>query len=111
MAIDDTKNFYSKVYELAMQIPRGKVTTYGAIAETLGVKSAARSVGWALNSLAGKNSEVPCHRVVNRNGLLSGARFFESPDLMRQLLENEGVKFNGDAVDIKNHFWHPIKKS
>ena len=99
-------DFFDKVFEVVAKIPYGKVTTYGAIAEVCGVKSAARTVGWALNSAA--NSNLPCHRVVNRFGALSGKIHFGSPTLMRELLESEGIDFSDDeCVDMKKHFWSP----
>ena len=99
-------DFFDKVFEVVATIPYGKVTTYGAIAEVCGVKSAARTVGWALNSAA--NSNLPCHRVVNRVGALSGKFHFGSPTLMRDLLESEGIEFTSDdCVDMKKHFWDP----
>jgi methylated-DNA-protein-cysteine methyltransferase related protein len=97
-------DFFTRVFAIVAQIPYGKVITYGAIAEVLGIKSSARMVGWALNSTAG-NYELPCHRVVNRNGELTGKRFFDTPTLMKELLENEGVEFIGEAVNMKKHFW------
>lgn len=99
-------DFYEKVYEVVAKIPQGKVTTYGAIAEAIGLKSSARMVGWALNAAA-QRQDLPCHRVVNRRGELSGARFFATPTLMRELLEAEGVEFRGDAVDMKLCLWRP----
>lgn len=100
-------DFYSKVFSVVKQIPSGKVTTYGAIAKAIGIRSSARAVGWALNSLAGKSTDIPAHRVVNRLGELSGARFFATPTLMRELLENEDINFIGNAVDLDNHIWEP----
>ncbi len=91
---------------MVRQIPTGRVTTYGIIARELGMKSSARMVGWALNSVAGDTS-LPCHRVVNRNGELTGKLHFATPDLMRELLEAEGVGFIDDAVDLKKHLWTP----
>lgn len=102
----DKENFFAKVFEVVEMIPRGKVTTYGAIAEYLGLRSSARMVGWALNSDK-LNSTMPYHRVVNRNGQLTGAKYFPSPNMMRELLEAEGVEFIEDAVDIKKFFWKP----
>lgn len=99
-------DFYEKVYEIVARIPLGKVTTYGAIAEAIGMKSSARMVGWALNAAAFRR-DIPCHRVVNRRGELSGARFFATPNLMKELLEAEGIGFEGEAVDMKEHFWKP----
>lgn len=102
----DKENFFSRVYEVVRRIPYGKVTTYGVIAEHLGMKSSARMVGWALNSDK-YNLDMPYHRVVNRLGELSGARYFPSPQMMRELLESEGIKFIDDAVDMKNFLWKP----
>lgn len=99
-------DFYEKVYETVALIPTGRVTTYGAIAEAIGMKSSARMVGWALNAAAGRQ-DLPCHRVVNRRGELSGARFFATPSLMRELLEAEGIEFSDDTIDMKKYFWKP----
>ena len=100
-------NFFERVYEIARQIPEGKVTSYGAIAKALGAARSARMVGWAMN--ASHNLEdVPAHRVVNRNGLLSGKHHFDGTNLMQQLLENEGLKVvNNQIVDFEKHFWIP----
>ncbi len=104
---ENPKNdFYEKCVEIVRTIPPGKVTTYGAIAKAIGIASAARTVGWALN--ASKNdTSAPFHRVVNRNGELTGKMHFATPSLMRELLENEGVSFRGDAVDMEKHFHDP----
>ncbi|GAB1372071.1 MGMT family protein [Candidatus Kapaibacterium sp.] len=99
-------DFFKSVYDVVARIPYGRVTTYGAIAEHLGMKSSARMVGWALNADR-YNLNMPYHRVVNRNGELSGSRYFPKPGMMRQLLESEGVTFVGDAVDIKKFIWIP----
>lgn len=104
-------NFYNDVWSVTKQIPRGRVTSYGAIANYLGAKSSARLVGWALNvshSLAGK---VPAHRVVNRNGMLSGKMHFATPTLMEELLLKEKtiVKDN-KVVDFEKKFWDPGKE-
>ncbi|MDX9790676.1 MAG: MGMT family protein [Candidatus Kapaibacterium sp.] len=100
------EHFFEKVYEIVKQIPYGRVSTYGAIAEHLGLRSGARLVGWALNADK-ENLDMPYHRVVNRNGELSGARYFPNPTMMRDLLEAEGIEFIGDSVDIKKYLWKP----
>jgi len=102
----DNDNFFERVYEIARQIPEGKVTSYGAIAKALGAASSARMVGWALNN--SHNKEVPAHRVVNRIGMLSGKHHFDGTNLMQQLLENEGIKVvDNQILDFENHFWQP----
>jgi len=105
---DDTteKSFYERVWTVVAQIPSGRVTTYGDIAEYLGRRGAARTVGWALNAAVG--SGLPCHRVVNRNGALTGKRHFETPDVMEERLRSEGVMFTDeDHVDLQQHRWVP----
>jgi methylated-DNA-protein-cysteine methyltransferase-like protein len=98
--------FYERVYALVEQIPIGKVTTYGDLAAACGQRGAARMVGWALNAAAG--TPLPCHRVVNRRGELSGARFFETPYAMEERLRAEGITFLGPGqVDIEKHKWIP----
>jgi methylated-DNA-protein-cysteine methyltransferase-like protein len=105
----ETFSFFDKVYEVAKQIPYGRVTSYGAIGKYLGAAKSARIVGYAMNS--SHNKDVPAHRVVNRKGLLTGKHHFEGTNLMQQLLENEGVQVienqiqNFDAV-----FWDPAKE-
>lgn len=103
---DDHEDFYRRVYAVVARIPSGSVTTYGAIAACLGLKSSARMVGYALNGVAG-DMEIPCHRVVNRNGELSGKHHFATPTLMRDLLESEGIGFEGETVVMREHFWDP----
>ena len=99
-------SFFDKVYEVAKQIPFGRVTSYGAIAKYLGAAKSARMVGYAMNGSAGK--EVPAHRVVNRSGLLTGKQHFEGTNLMQQLLENEGVKVKDNQIqDFDKVFWDP----
>jgi methylated-DNA-protein-cysteine methyltransferase-like protein len=101
------QNFFEKVYEVARQIPYGRVTSYGAIARFLGTGRSARMVGWAMNGSI-KNGDVPAHRVVNRKGLLSGKHHFGGSHLMQQLLENEGIEvINDQVVDFQKHFWDP----
>jgi methylated-DNA-protein-cysteine methyltransferase related protein len=104
--IHDNTDFFQKVYAVVAKIPSGKVTTYGAVAEVIGIRSSARMVGWALNAKAG-NFELPCHRVVNRNGDLSGKHHFPTPTMMYELLVAEGIEFNGDRVNMKKHLWKP----
>ena len=102
----ENSDFFEKVFEVVKRIPYGKVTTYGKIGLFLGAKSSARMVGWAVNSLKHSN-EYPCHRVVNRNGELTGRMHFETPDMMRELLENENVTFIDEHVDLSKHLWEP----
>ncbi len=105
MAIDKT-SFFKDVYEVTKLIPKGKVTSYGAIGNYLGIKGSARMVGWAMNQ-AGNYPDVPAHRVVNRNGVLSGKHHFGG-DNMQRLLENEGIKVVDDKiVDFKSKYWDP----
>jgi methylated-DNA-protein-cysteine methyltransferase-like protein len=100
-------NFFERVYDIARQIPEGRVTSYGAIAKVLGTARSARMVGWAMNACHGRE-DVPAHRVVNRIGMLTGKHHFEGTNLMQQLLENEGVKVvNNQIVDFDKHFWQP----
>lgn len=102
------ENFFQRVYEVARQIPFGKVTSYGAIANYLGSRGSARMVGWAMNG-SSKMDDVPAHRVVNRKGLLSGKHHFEGTNLMQQLLENEGIQVeDNQIVDLEKHFWDPM---
>jgi methylated-DNA-protein-cysteine methyltransferase related protein len=102
------ENFFSLVYEVARQIPKGRVTSYGAIAACLGTKSSARMVGWAMNGAHRLKPKVPAHRVVNRNGMLSGKHHFETPTQMQELLEKEGIKVKKDTVvDFDKLFWDP----
>lgn len=105
----ETLSFFDKVYEVAKQIPYGRVTSYGAIANYLGATRSARMVGYAMNGSKGK--DVPAHRVVNRNGLLSGKHHFDGTNLMQQLLENEGVKVKGNQIqNFDKVFWDPMKE-
>lgn len=102
-------NFFKKVYDVVCQVPRGRVTTYGAIARSIGSPGASRMVGWAMNASHSHHMQVPAQRVVNRNGMLTGKHHFGSPDLMRQLLENEGVRVEDDKIiDFDKHFWDPM---
>jgi len=102
----ETLSFFDRVYDIVRQIPAGRVTSYGAIANFLGAKRSSRLVGYAMNVSHGK--DVPAHRVVNRNGLLTGKHHFDGTNLMQQLLENEGVKVIDNQVqDFKEIFWEP----
>jgi methylated-DNA-protein-cysteine methyltransferase-like protein len=101
-------NFFELVHQVARAVPKGRVTSYGAIAAYLGAKSSARMVGWAMNAAHVAKPKVPAHRVVNRNGMLSGKMHFSTPDLMEQLLKKEGVQVEGDKiVNFTHHFWDP----
>ncbi len=105
-------DFFQQVWELVRQIPKGRVTSYGAIAAALGLKSGARMVGWAMNSSHGQQPIVPAHRVVNRNGQLSGKNHFATPTLMQELLEKEGVRIQNDTIiNFSQHFWDPQQES
>ncbi len=100
-------NFFDSVYEVARLIPRGRVTSYGAIASYLGTKGSSRMVGYAMQAAGKASPSVPAHRVVNRQGLLT-AKFHFGGNLMQELLESEGVKVKDDQVqDFKNVFWDP----
>jgi len=100
-------DFFQKVYSIVRTIPEGRVTTYGLIARKIGLSSSARIVGWALNSCH-NDSSIPAHRVVNRNGLLTGKHHFKGYNLMKQLLENEGIKVDEDkVVDFEVKLWDP----
>ncbi len=100
-------SFFEKVYEVVRQIPYGRVTSYGAIARCVGSSGASRMVGWAMNSSHNK-PDVPAHRVVNRNGLLTGKHYFGGPDTMKQLLESEGISVKDDKIiNFSEFFWEP----
>ena len=102
-------SFFDKVYDVARQIPYGRVTSYGAIAKYLGAARSARMVGWSMNATPG--DDVPAHRVVNRVGLLTGKHHFEGTNLMQQLLESEGIKVKDNKiVKFDTHFWDPAKE-
>jgi methylated-DNA-protein-cysteine methyltransferase-like protein len=102
------ESFFELVYEVARQIPKGRVTSYGAIANVLGAKSSARMVGWAMNGAGKVKPKVPAHRVINRNGMLSGKHHFGSPTAMENLLKKEGIKVRNDkVVDFERLFWDP----
>ena len=100
-------DFFDRVYQVVRLIPKGRATSYGAIAKYLGTKSGSRMVGWAMNA-SHHLEDVPAHRVVNRNGLLSGKHHFDGTNLMQQLLESEGIKVeNNQILDFELVFWEP----
>jgi len=102
-------SFFQDVYEVVRQIPKGKVTSYGAVAAYLGTKLSARMVGWAMNAAGTAKPKVPAQRVVNRNGMLTGKHHFATPTLMEELLKKDGVTVKNDTVvDFKKRFWDPI---
>ena len=108
--VKNNDNFFERVYEVARQIPYGKVTSYGAIAKCLGAARSARMVGWAMNA-SHKMEDVPAHRVVNRNGMLTGKHHFDGTNLMQQLLESEGIEvIDNKIVNFNQHFWEPCVK-
>lgn len=101
-------NFFVDVYEVVRQIPKGRVTSYGAIANYLGAKLSARMVGWAMNAAGSAKPKVPAHRVVNSSGILSAKAHFPS---MEELLAKEKIKVENDKIiDFKNLFWDPAKE-
>lgn len=104
----DSDGFFSRVYEVTKLIPYGRITSYGAIARYLGSGGSARMVGWALNSSHHGQDFIPAHRVVNRNGLLTGKHHFGTSSTMQQLLENEGFTVEDDRVmEFRQRFWDP----
>lgn len=101
-------DFFSQVYEVTRLVPWGRVTSYGAIARYLGTGRSARTVGWALNASHSGGEFVPAHRVVNRNGLLTGKLHFGNSTTMQQLLENEGIIVEDDRIiNFREKFWDP----
>ena len=107
----DKDSFFEKVYAVAKLIPYGRVTSYGAIANYLGARMSARMVGWAMNQSHVHSYPVPAHRVVNRDGLLTGKHHFGGSHVMQQLLESEGISVvNNQIVDFPKYFWDPSKE-
>jgi methylated-DNA-protein-cysteine methyltransferase-like protein len=101
-------DFFAKVYDVTKKIPYGRITSYGAIARFLGSGRSARVVGWALNLCHTNQEFIPAHRVVNRNGLLTGKRHFGNSSTMEQLLENEGMIIENDVIiNFREKFWDP----
>ncbi len=108
--MSDKSGFFERVYEVCRKIPEGRVTSYGAIAKYLGAVRSARMVGWAMNS-SHNLEDVPAHRVVNRNGVLTGKHHFGGSNAMQQLLEAEGVKVEDlQIIDFQKYFWDPMKE-
>jgi methylated-DNA-protein-cysteine methyltransferase-like protein len=105
------EGFFDRVYEVVKQIPPGRVTSYGAIARYLGSPGAARMVGWAMNQSHSHPDFVPAHRVVNRNGLLTGKHHFSGVHLMQELLENEGAVIRENRIaNFEELFWDPVRE-
>jgi methylated-DNA-protein-cysteine methyltransferase related protein len=104
----DQRDFFEKVFAVVRLVPYGKVTSYGAVARYLGAGSSARTVGWAMNMAHHLKEPVPAHRVVNRNGLLTGKHHFETPETMERLLTEEGITVINDAIqNFEQHYWDP----
>lgn len=105
------ESIYDIIFEVVRAVPKGRVTTYGAVAAALGVKSGARMVGYAMNASGSVKPKVPAHRVLNRNGMLTGKHHFNPPEKMEQLLKKEGIKVKDDVVvDFEKLFWDPVKE-
>ena len=103
--------FYDNVFDVVRLIPEGRITTYGSIAQYLGTKKSARMVGWALNSTIDKDLKLPVHRVINRNGVLTGKNHFSAPFKMKQLLEKEGIAVKNDRViNFNELYWDPTQE-
>lgn len=108
---DNTYSFFDDVYAVVRLIPKGRVTNYGAIAKYLGAARSSRMVGWAMNAAHKQNEYVPAHRVLNRNGMLTGKHHFASPDEMQKLLEKENIVVVKDVVKhFKTLFWSPVEE-
>ena len=104
-----TDSFYDQVFEIARLVPKGRVTSYGAIAKALGAAGSARMVGYAMSNAGIAHPKVPAHRVVNSSGLLTGKFHFSPPELMQELLEKEGITVVNDKIkDFKKDFWDPL---
>lgn len=106
--ISNDRNFFEDVFEVVRLIPKGRVTNYGSIAKYLGSGCSSRMVGWAMNASHKVKPKVPAHRVVNRNGMLTGKHHFKTPTAMQELLEKEGVQIKNDkVVNFNELFWNP----
>lgn len=109
--IHQSYSFFEDVYDVARQIPKGRVTSFGAIANYLGTRLSARMVGWAMNGAHHASPKVPAHRVLNRNGMLTGRAHFATPTRMEELLMKEKIKVENDAVvNFEKLFWDPAKE-
>jgi methylated-DNA-protein-cysteine methyltransferase related protein len=109
--LTNSHSFFEDVWDVARQIPKGRVTSYGAIANYLGTRMSARMVGWAMGASVRAKPKVPAHRVVNRNGMLSGKMHFDTPDAMQQCLEKEGIEVKKDkVVRFDELYWDPAKE-
>jgi methylated-DNA-protein-cysteine methyltransferase related protein len=105
------EDFFQRVYEVVKLIPVGRVTSYGAIARYLGTTRSARMVGWAMNQSHSQPDILPAHRVVNRNGLLTGKHFFGGENVMQELLESEGLIIEDDRIlNFEECFWDPNRE-
>jgi methylated-DNA-protein-cysteine methyltransferase-like protein len=105
----NNSDFFDQVFQVVRLIPKGRVTTYGAIANYLGAKSSSRVVGYAMNAAHSQKDYVPAHRVVNRNGQLTGKHHFNTPFIMQEMLEKEKINVENDTIlNFKNHFWDPF---
>ncbi len=103
-----TNDFFDQVFQVVRLIPKGRVTSYGAIAKYLGAPSSSRLVGYAMNASHSQKEKVPAHRVLNRNGQLTGKHHFSNPFMMQELLEKENIIIKNDTVqDFNNHYWDP----
>jgi len=106
-----TNDFFQNVFDVVRLIPKGRVTSYGAIAKYLGTGGSSRMVGWAMNASHHVKPKVPAHRVVNRNGMLTGKAHFETPTKMQELLAKEKIKVKNETVlDFEKLFWDPAKE-
>lgn len=107
----NNSDFFEMVYQVVRLIPKGRVSSYGAIAKYLGSAGSSRIVGYAMNASHAQKDHVPAHRVVNRNGQLTGKHHFADPHQMQDLLEKEGVKVKNDKIiDFESHFWDPMNE-
>lgn len=108
--MNEKNDFFDQVYQVVRLIPKGRVTSYGAIAKYLGAAKSSRVVGYAMNA-SHTMDDIPAHRVVNRNGLLTGKMHFETPDIMQNSLEAEGIKVIDNQIQgFENVFWNPMEE-